>query len=182
MIAIDLTYDSSSHDYIDTQCGRVEEVNEQLVHSKATLTRSGLRHLVQFPVYGDGRSASIPHQQFSKEYNSLYTENPWIVEFYSSAKTLDSVSKLLPYYKNINEMLGNQQYQSCNTFLKYVHVENLSDVLLVGLLRLTYSWANELPQWNIFLSQCSSEIANRGQDPRTLLKGLTQQNGNTFPV
>jgi hypothetical protein len=180
MAAIDLVSDSSSNVYSGGLFTVVSETMVQNYPSKTAITMSGRRSVVQFPVYGEGPSASLPHQKYSKEYETLYNENPWVMEFYASAKALDSVSKLLPYYKNINEMLVGKNYKACNTFLQYVNVENISDVLLVGLLRLTRSWANELPQWNVLLSQCSLEIANRGENPEKLLKGLVIQNGNSF--
>jgi hypothetical protein len=60
----------------------------------------------------------------------------------------------------------------CNIFLRQLRIHELSDVLLVGLLRLTSSWKNELPAWPVVLDNAKKELFTRGYDSKMLLRGL----------
>jgi hypothetical protein len=57
-------------------------------------------------------------------------------------------------------------------FLEEIKVENLSDVLLVGILRLTSSKKDELTYWNKLLELCYNELNKRGYDSNIIMKGL----------
>lgn len=107
------------------------------------------------------------------EFYKLLTEEPWVSNFLQNASQLNDVKSLLPYYKEINRLIVLKNFDSCNIFIKNVRVAELSDTLLVGLLRLTFSWKNKLPSWTLLLVNAKKELTSRGYDSDTLLKGLS---------
>ena len=118
-------------------------------------------------------------RESSREFTKLVEQAPWVVKFLQSASTLDNVKTLLPYYVEINKLIAHRDFNLCNEFLRQVRVDELSNVLLVGLLRLTYSRREQLPYWKILLSSSEKELNKRKQDGRVLqsshvlLKGLS---------
>ncbi|NOS88708.1 MAG: hypothetical protein HOP34_09265 [Methylococcaceae bacterium] len=108
----------------------------------------------------------------SKGFNELIGKAPWVVEFLQSASKLNDVKSLLPFYMEINKLISHGELNLCNEFLKQVRVNDLSDVLLVGLLRLTSSHKNELPYWTRLLASAKTELSNRKHDSNAILKGL----------
>jgi len=121
---------------------------------------------------GQGKTTSLHIHNFSHEYKQLLDRLPWAADFFGSASELTDVKSLLPYYKEINGLIINKEFEVCDSFLQHVRTAELSDVLLVGLLRLTNNWKNELPAWSGLLMQSRKEIENRGNDSGMLLKGL----------
>jgi len=115
-------------------------------------------------------SSSI--RENSTEYNELLINAPWVKNFLQTSPHLDNVKLLLPYYSEINQWLFNKQFDLCNIFLGQLRIHELSDVLLVGLLRLTSSWKNELPAWPVVLDNAKKELLTRGYDSKILLRGL----------
>ena len=128
---------------------------------------------IVFTSYDTSKKAStIMLFDHSQELQSLLTKQPWIVSFLQQASNLNDVQSLLPYYKEINNLIVERKFDECNCFINYVRVYQLSDNLLVGLLRLTYSWKNELPSWSLLLERSKKELSKRGYDSENLLRGL----------
>lgn len=111
-------------------------------------------------------------RESSKEFNELVNQAPWVVKFLQSASTLNDVKSLLPFYTEINKLIAHRNFDVCNEFLKQVRVNELSDVLLIGLLRLTYLRRDELSHWNLLLNNSKNELEKRKHDSHVLLKGL----------
>jgi hypothetical protein len=111
-------------------------------------------------------------RESSKEFNELVEQAPWVVKFLQSASTLNDVKSLLPFYAEINKLIAHRNFNVCNAFLRQVRVNELSDVLLVGLLRLTYLRRDELSHWNLLLNNSKNELEKRKYDSHVLLKGL----------
>jgi hypothetical protein len=105
--------------------------------------------------------------------SSLLQKNAsWAEEFFKKASLLTDVPSILPYYKKIDALLMNNDFGTCDALLKSVKTKDLSDVLLIGLLRLTYQWKNRLPSWSSLLVDASKELFHRGYDEKKLLRGL----------
>lgn len=118
-------------------------------------------------------SSSIKIQtQSQPNYSKLLEDLPWVYDFYTSAKELDSSKKLLPYYKEINKLVHFSSTEEINDFLYYVDAEHMSDVLLPGLLRLTSSKKEELKYWKELKNRVEKELEQRGYDKAQLLRGL----------
>jgi hypothetical protein len=117
-------------------------------------------------------ASSLIVRKYSKDYAHLFEKAPWVRNFLQNASYLNDVKSLLPYYAEINNLIAHRQFDICNDFLSYVRVEELSDILLVGLLRLTSSWKNELSYWTTLFDNAKQELVNRGHDSNLLLKGL----------
>jgi hypothetical protein len=138
----------------------------------SSLTTSGIKILI-LPIDSPGNTTALHIRKFSQEYLQLLDRLPWAVDFFETASTLTDVKSLLPYYKKINDLIASREFDTCDSFLGQVRAGELSDVLLVGLLRLTNSWKRELPAWSGLLERSRKEISNRGHDSEILLKGLT---------
>ncbi|EKZ9200067.1 hypothetical protein RFA42_000793 [Vibrio vulnificus] len=106
------------------------------------------------------------------EYDELIESLPWAVNFYRDADTLDNATKITPYYTNLAKLLGAQETKKCDTFLKFIEARTLSNVLLVGILRLTKQSRSELPHWEPLKAKVYKELVNRGFDPVRKLRGL----------
>lgn len=111
-------------------------------------------------------------REFSREYNELIEQAPWVIKFLQSASTLNDVKSLLPFYMEINKLIADKKFNICNSFIEQVIIKDLSDTLLVGLLRLTSSHKNDLPYWTRLLTDAKEELSYRKYDSDSILKGL----------
>jgi hypothetical protein len=111
-------------------------------------------------------------QEYSRDLKTLTKTREWITKFYEEASTLSTVKTLVPYYKEINGLVHKNEYEECDIFLRHVKTKNLTDVLLVGLVRLTYSKKEHLSSWNELLEKVSFELDERGYDKYKMLKGI----------
>jgi len=118
-------------------------------------------------------SIGIKLFDYSDEFHKMVDEKPWVTRFLQTSSQLNNVKSLLPYYKKINQLMAEEDFQTCNVFLKNITASELSDVLLVGLLRLTYSRKNHLDAWVGLLKQSKDELSKRGHDEKALLNGLS---------
>ena len=109
---------------------------------------------------------------YNEEYISLVQSYPWVIDFLSKSSLLDDVKSLLPYYSKLNELIYNEEYSSLDLFIKNLYVHQLSDVLLVGILRLTFSIKEFIPSWDNLLSSAKAEFENRGHIKEEVLRGL----------
>jgi len=55
-----------------------------------------------------------------------------------------TVKQLVPLYLHIREWIDKEEFGIIDWFFGRVDVSQLSNVLLIGLLRLTYRWKDEL--------------------------------------
>lgn len=102
----------------------------------------------------------------------LLNEYKWIASFLKDSSQLNDVKLLLSYYSEINKLLVNEKFDICNQFFSCIKVSELSDILLVGLLRLTCQWKTKIPLWSVLLDQSEKELSKRGYNSGVLLKGL----------
>jgi hypothetical protein len=109
---------------------------------------------------------------FDEGYSVLASEHPWVCDFFAHCSNIESVQELLPFYSSFNELIFKKEYQTIDQILKYVKPSNLSDVLLVGLPRLTLNSKEYLKNWDLLLDQIGDEIQRRGYNKNTLLSGL----------
>lgn len=119
-----------------------------------------------------GQYSTIKVMKHSKDLKVLFEQEPWTASFYQDASSLNSVKSLSNYYIKINKLLANKDYFTCNVFLKHINVADLSDVLLVGLLRLTYLYSEKISYWSILFQNSKNELSRRGYDATVLLNGL----------
>jgi hypothetical protein len=155
---------------VNSQQVCAENIKNTYVSSVSTT--SGIK-IVIVPTNSGGKTTSLHIRNFSHEYQQLLDTLPWAAGFFGTASELTNVKSLLPYYKEISDLIANKEFESCDDFLGQVRAAELSDVLLVGLLRLTKTWRSELPSWNGLLVQSRKDIENRGKESDVLLKGLT---------
>lgn len=166
-------------DYIHSSYNSTPSYYEQLVDSGESFTNNHVTttsnriFIFGKTDFSQVNSLDIKDFDYSDEFHKMIVEKTWVVSFLQNASQLDNVKSLLPYYKEINQLMIEDQFQACDVFLKNIRVKELSDVLLVGLLRLTYSRKDHLNTWVDFLEKCEKELTKRGHDSYALLKGLS---------
>lgn len=99
-------------------------------------------------------------------------DKSWIDEFLKTSSDITDVHDLAPYFKIIIRLINCKEYDTINEFFSIINTNNLSNLLLVGLLRLTYQYRTFLPEWFILLDKCQIELDNRGFESRFMLRGL----------
>ncbi|HCH0842023.1 TPA: hypothetical protein ACN32W_000455 [Vibrio parahaemolyticus] len=106
------------------------------------------------------------------EYDELVTHYPWTLHFYHHSKEISTVTQVSDLYKDISELIKKGGTLECDKFLKFVEPKELSNVLLVGLLRLTNSYKEDLKSWKSLKSKVVIELKVRGFDSARKLRGL----------
>ena len=96
----------------------------------------------------------------------------WKINFNNECSELNTIKLLLPYYTEINHLIAHKKFEELDEFICSINARNLSDVLLVGILRLTTSVKENLPSWNKLLVDCSSELDAREFTTEKVLYGL----------
>ncbi|MDM5137614.1 hypothetical protein [Aeromonas salmonicida] len=117
-------------------------------------------------------SSLVVQKKVQPDYRELIEALPWAYDFYTTAKDLDSARKLVPFYKEINDLISINSLEHINDFLYYIDTEYMSDVLLPGILRLTLTKRKELKYWDVLKVRVASELTARGHDASNMLRGL----------
>lgn len=107
-----------------------------------------------------------------EEYDSLTSCLPWVKDFYYNASQLKNADDITPYYANITTMIYEKKLHECDSFLKFVDTTSISNVLLVGVLRLTNQAKSDLHNWHNLKSKIEVELEYRGLDSKRKLRGL----------
>lgn len=126
-------------------------------------------YLVPLP-FKNGSSSYIV--AFDEDYSRLVSRLPWVADFFENAVSANDVASLLPYYSHLNELMVEKDFVSLDDILNQIKVQQLSDVLLVGVLRLTYLSKTHLPSWSNLLSEVQHEVERRGHVKDLILSGL----------
>ena len=82
------------------------------------------------------------------------------------------VKSLLPIYQKINALIINQDWNEIDTIFLHLDIPKMSDVLLIGLLRLTLIWRGYLKSWDILLEAVETHLDKFRNDSKELLRGL----------
>jgi len=161
-------------EYFHNRYAYYEYIDEEQLKSihLSPLTNSANQISFEVPLYGVSSSGCFRIRESSRELTQLFEEATWMKGFFDSATELKDVKSLVPYYKEINSILSRKKFDQCDLFLSQVQTNSISDVLLVGLLRLTFSYRDYLPSWDVLLLEAKEELLNRGYRPEDTLKGL----------
>lgn len=106
------------------------------------------------------------------EYDTLLDDHPWVKEFYKTSQCITTVTEVSSVYKDVTKLLQQGHTHDCDTFLRFVEPKDLSNVLLVGLLRLTNTYKSKLQSWVPLKLKVTKELSVRGYDPTRKLRGL----------
>lgn len=140
----------------------------ELTDSASTVVASGIKNLYT------NHPASIKENDNFSELRKLLQEAPWTKDFFKNARHLDKAKQLLPYYESINKLLFDKRFDTCDRFFSLIDVSNLSDVLLIGILRLTVMWKDNFKNWDVLLHDAKKQLDLRGLDSTRLLRGLLE--------
>ncbi|MCK5537297.1 MAG: hypothetical protein KAI79_10745 [Bacteroidales bacterium] len=101
-----------------------------------------------------------------------FGNNDWIIKMLLSTDQIIDTKTLVPYYKNLYTLLIKKDFNICNSILKEIDITKSNEVFLVGILRLTFTWQNELPAWKSLLNKIDQELLSRNIDSKKVLTGL----------
>jgi len=84
-----------------------------------------------------------------------------------------SVADLLPLYTTINKQFQSGDFATFNDFLYTLDFTRTATLVLIGILRLSYSAKNKLPNWSDAVVRTFAELQGRDiKRPAILMKGL----------
>lgn len=72
----------------------------------------------------------------------------------------------------MGRMKAKRNFLQLSTELSQIDVSAFSDIVLISLLRNTFSFRSNIPSWNELLSKTERILQNRNREPRQLLRGL----------
>jgi len=170
MVAIDSYIIDQQYNALPIIEHRVKESSN--FNTYQTLSSTSSSSVVMITLNSPANTTTFSIREYSPSYMKLLENASWVVSFFESASELNSVKALVPYYKEINKLLNQKNFALCDTFLNQVQTNELSDVLLIGLLRLTNNWKSDLPSWSSLLANSGKELERRGHDSKALLTGL----------
>jgi len=172
------TVSTANIDYNSPYHNSTSSYYEQVVESGTNFTNNVITTANKIYIYEKNNFSQVSSTEikvfdYSDEFHKMIVDKSWVVTFLQNASQLNNVKSLLPYYKEINLLMAEEQFHTCNIFLENIRASELSDVLLVGLLRLTYSRKDHLNAWVGLFEKSKDELSKRGHDSHALLKGLS---------
>jgi len=96
----------------------------------------------------------------------------WIDDFINNIKYIYTPKEIFPYYHKIRGLLNTKNFIEFKRILDRLNIENINEVLILGLLRLSYPWRSKINNWEWFLDKSLVELNKRGLNGSEILKGL----------
>jgi hypothetical protein len=84
----------------------------------------------------------------------------------------EDLKNLLPIYKDIREMLFNCKFDEVNDKITDMYTRQISAVLLVGMVRLTFMWRKYLANWDSWVAESIKRLDKMGLDGKETMRGL----------
>jgi hypothetical protein len=81
------------------------------------------------------------------------------------ATAVDSTT-LLPIYEKINRSIYYKRWREVDAVFLHIDIPRMSDVLLMGLLRLTYTYRHNLKSWLSLRNSVQSHFKKKGVNIR----------------
>ena len=149
-----------------------EQKNDIPIEESTIFYSETTSFLTEIEISSNCKNVTITERISLEDYYLLRQNEPWTVKFLDSLKTIDNPKILLPYYKNIRELMLKGDFQSFNFLLNSIQISDTSEVLMIGLLRLTNPWKSQISSWKSFLNRANIELDKRGHISEKLLYGL----------
>jgi len=106
------------------------------------------------------------------EINNIFKRENLIIDMIFNADIITDSEKLAPFYKLLFFTLNDEDFNTYNNILKYFKLSIASEVIMVGLLRLSYTKMDEINEWKTFLNKVEIELNKRNLDSKKILIGL----------
>lgn len=87
----------------------------------------------------------------------------------------DTVAKLLPIYKEINNLLHKEGFQKISDAFYEADPSLMSGPLLIGALRMTSGWQGKIDSWQFLRDKVTCELFLRGEDVKIRMRGLLDE-------
>jgi hypothetical protein len=116
--------------------------------------------------------STIDKRDYTSDYAELVNELPWLIDLNSELFNSECKKTTLVQYKNINRLAVKGDKKLCDNFLYHLRVDQLSDLLLVGIFRLLSRNKDSLRQWNNSLARAKEVAMKRKLDVREVFLGL----------
>lgn len=166
MIGMDTNQDA--YGQVSSAFGAVaEHVDVGALYSAGSLS-SVPGVVIEFPSAG-ATSSVISVGKEARVYTALVEKHEWLRDFFGNLSSVDSVSKLAPIYSKINDMLVRKAFSEVDDILYCVDAKNCSDLLMLGLARITFSYRDKLFFWDEYRASVAKEGELRNLDKRSLI-------------
>lgn len=106
-------------------------------------------------------------------YSEMLYHAPWAKDFFLKLPSLNEPKLLFPYYKHIQSLMREKDFDAFSTLLKHIKIKDVNETLIIGLLRLTNPWKSRISAWNDFLEKAHIELTSREHSSAVLLRGLS---------
>lgn len=83
-----------------------------------------------------------------------------------------SHKQLVAIYIKLGELISENKLSVYNKLLENIDIENVHEVLIIGLLRFSFIKRAEISVWNNFLEKAKKELYKRKYDYNKLLSGV----------
>ena len=97
---------------------------------------------------------------------------PWLESFLATAKSAKSSSDIYPLVDGVTDLFRKGKIGTVDHILSDTPLKDLNVLSTLTILRSTFSAKHKLPHWNSFLQKAEIRIAELGENPEVLLKGL----------
>lgn len=124
--------------------------------------------VIEFPSAGT-TSSVISVGKEARVYTALVEKHRWLRNFFDNLSNIDSVAKLAPIYSKINDLLINENFSEVDNILYCVDAKKCSDLLMLGLARITFSYRDQLFFWDEYRASVAKEGELRNLDKRSLI-------------
>lgn len=121
------------------------------------------------PVYSKLFVSIPPVSRVSGGYAAVQAWTDCVVKLCTSGRE-DAALKTISLETEQLKTRGN--FAQLSADLERFHLEELSDIVVVALLRNTYSIRTHIPYWTLMLDQAEGLLQARHREPRLLLRGL----------
>ncbi|MDS1308867.1 hypothetical protein [Marinobacter xiaoshiensis] len=166
MIGMDTNQDAYGH--VSSAFGAVaEHANVGTLYSAGNLSSiPGV--VIEFPSAG-ATSSVISVGKEARVYTALVERHEWLRDFFDNLSGVDSISKLAPIYSKINDLLMSKAFSEVDDILYCVDAKKCSDLLMLGLARITFSYRDQLFFWDEYRASVAKEGELRNLDKRSLI-------------
>ncbi len=149
-----------------------EQKNDIPIEESTIFYSKTTSFLTEIEISSNFQNVTITERISLEDYYLLRQNKPWTANFLDNLKTIDNPKVLLPFYKNIRSLMLKGNFQAFNILLNSIQISDTSEVLMIGLLRLTNPWKSQVSSWKSFLNKVNIELSKRGHSSEKLLYGL----------
>ena len=103
------------------------------------------------------------------KFNEKNTKQaPDLLDFKDACTAKD----IYPLIEWLHDTMGNRDYSIVDSFLENAPIEKISNLVMVSIIRTTFSMKRRLTKWFFVRDRIAKELSSRGENSASILKGL----------